>query len=196
MIEMRAEVAVGRAGRPEPGEVDRAAISCRKSEIKLSLPHEQSIPSACRILGPPFRRRFRDDKSARKNLLLKISCNPLISLDSDERIQGNPRKSNPPEQGFPRRNEEAPRKPNLIDAFRQRLLRPVRQSRYRLLAVDPDVVLRVAGGIVRIAGGIIRAAARLSGGIDRLIGVAAGERERRDRKNEAEPLHRPPLLPE
>ena len=66
MIEMRAEVAVGRAGRPEPGEVDRAAISCRKSEIKLSLPHEQSIPSACRILGPPFRRRFRDDKSEGK----------------------------------------------------------------------------------------------------------------------------------
>jgi hypothetical protein len=88
MIEMRATVAVGRAGRPEPGEVDRAAISCRKSEIKL--PHEQSMPSACRILGPPFRRRFRDDKSARKNLLLKISCNPLISLGSDERIQGNP----------------------------------------------------------------------------------------------------------
>jgi hypothetical protein len=51
MIEMRAEVAVGRAGRPEPGEVDRAAISCRKSEIKLSLPHEQSIPSACPIVG-------------------------------------------------------------------------------------------------------------------------------------------------
>jgi hypothetical protein len=105
MIEMRAEVAVGRAGRPEPGEVDRAAISCRKSEIKLSLPHEQSIPSACRILGPPFRRRFRDEKSARKNLLLKISCNPLISLDSDERIQGNPRKSNLIIGGF--RNETA-----------------------------------------------------------------------------------------
>ena len=69
-------------------------------------------------------------------------------------------------------------------------------SRYQLLAADPDVVLRVAGGIVRIAGGIIRAAARLSGGIDRLIGVAAGEREHRDRKDDAEPLQRPPLLPE
>ena len=43
----------------------------------------------------------------------------------------------------------------------------------RLLAADPDVVLRVAGGIVRIAAGIVRAAIRLSGGIDRLIGVAA-----------------------
>ena len=46
---------------------------------------------------------------------------------------------------------------------------------YRLLAADPDVVLRVAGGIVRIAAGIVRAVVRLSGGIDRLIGVAAGE---------------------
>jgi hypothetical protein len=81
MIEMRAEVTVGRASQClKSGEVDRAAIYCRKSEIKLSLPHEQSIPSARRILGPPFRRRFRD-KSARKNLLLKISCNLLISLD-------------------------------------------------------------------------------------------------------------------
>jgi hypothetical protein len=67
---MRAEVAVGRAGqRIESGEVDRAAIYCRKSEIKLDLPHEQSIPSARRIVGPPFPRRFRDDKSERKNLL-------------------------------------------------------------------------------------------------------------------------------
>ena len=66
MIEMRAQVAVGRAGCPEPGEVDRAAISCRKSEIKLNSLHEQSIPSACRILGPPFRRRFRDGKAGGK----------------------------------------------------------------------------------------------------------------------------------
>ena len=32
-------------------------------------------------------------------------------------------------------------------------------------AADPDVVLRVAGGIVRIAAGIVRAAVRLSGGL-------------------------------
>src|ERR1700722_20161875 len=60
----------------------------------------------------------------------KIPRNPLISLDSDERIQGNPRNSNPHKLRFPRRNGEAPRRPKLIDAFRQRLLRPVRQSRY------------------------------------------------------------------
>ena len=47
-------------------------------------------------------------------------------------------------------------------------------------AAIPGVVLCVADGIVRIAAGIIRAAARLSGGIDRLIGVTAGEEKRCD----------------
>jgi hypothetical protein len=49
---------------------------------------------------------------------------------------------------------------------------------HRLLAADADIVLRVAPGIVGIAAGIVRAEARLSGGIDRLIGVAAGEGKR------------------
>jgi hypothetical protein len=65
--------------------------------------------------------------------------------------------------------------------------------RYRLLAADPDVVLRVAGGIVRIAAGIVRAAVRLSGGIDRLIGVAAGERERHKSQKDRDPHSRPPV---
>jgi hypothetical protein len=79
-----------------------AAIPCRKSETKVSLLHEHCILFACRIVGPPFRRRVRDDKSERKNRRAKISCNPLISLVSDERIQGNPRKSKeikPPKAG-------------------------------------------------------------------------------------------------
>ena len=54
-------------------------------------------------------------------------------------------------------------------------------------AAVPGVVLCVADGIVRIAAGIIRAAARLSGGIDRLIGVAAGEDKRCDHDRDAEP---------
>jgi hypothetical protein len=35
----------------------------------------------------------------------------LISLDSDERIQGNPRKSNLSNRGFSQRNGDEPRKP-------------------------------------------------------------------------------------
>jgi hypothetical protein len=41
----------------------------------------------------------------------KIPCNQLIRLDSDERIQGNPRKSNPHKRGFSQRNGGPPRKP-------------------------------------------------------------------------------------
>jgi hypothetical protein len=74
--------------------------------------------------------------------------------------------------------------------------RPLSRDRRSTAAADSDVVLRVAGGIIRIAAGIIRAVARLSGRIDRLIGVAAGERERQNRKDDTEPDHRPPLLPE
>jgi Resolvase, N terminal domain/Helix-turn-helix domain of resolvase len=59
-------------------------------------------------------------------------------------------------------------------------------------ATDPGVVLCVADGIVRIAAGIIRAAVRLSGGIDRLIGVTAGEEKRCDHDRDAEPHGRFP----
>jgi hypothetical protein len=54
-------------------------------------------------------------KSERKKLSPLFPGNPLISLDSDERIQGNPRKSNPHERGFSRRNGDWPRKPKRID---------------------------------------------------------------------------------
>ena len=57
----------------------------------------------------------------------------------------------------------------------------------RLLAADSDVVLGVARGIVGIARGIARAEVRLSGGIDGLIGVAAGERERHKGENDRDP---------
>src|SRR5271166_7055310 len=46
--------------------------------------------------------------------------------------------------------------------------------------------LRVFGRIIRIVIGINFAEGRLFGGIDRLIGVAAGERERHDREDEEE----------
>lgn len=66
------------------------------------------------------------------------------------------------------------------------------QETPRRSPADPDVVLCVAGRIVRIAAGIIRAAVRLSRGIDRLIGVTARKRERRDREDDAEPHGRFP----
>jgi hypothetical protein len=59
-------------------------------------------------------------------------------------------------------------------------------------AAIPGVVLCVADGIVGLAAGIIRAAVRLSGGIDRLIGVTAGEEKRCDHDRDAEPHGRFP----
>jgi hypothetical protein len=59
-------------------------------------------------------------------------------------------------------------------------------------ATIPSVVLCVADGIVGIAAGIIRAAARLSGGINLLIGVAAGEDKCCDHARDAEPHGRFP----
>jgi hypothetical protein len=41
--------------------------------------------------------------------------NPLKSLDSNERIQGNPRKSNSHNRGVSLRNDYAPRKPKRLD---------------------------------------------------------------------------------
>jgi hypothetical protein len=70
---------------------------------------------------------------------------------------------------------------------RRRQCRRARPWRYRLLAADSDVVLGVTRGIVRVAGGIVRAEVCLSGGIDRRIGVAAGERERHKGENDRDP---------
>ena len=53
-------------------------------------------------LGTPARpsRRLSTPGRATKNILAKIPRNPLKRLISDERIQGNPRKSNSLSEGF------------------------------------------------------------------------------------------------
>src|SRR5271156_6009483 len=65
--------------------------------------------------------------------------------------------------------------------------RPLSRDRLLTAAPAPGLVLRVAGGIVRI--GVLVVAgpdlgARLRRGIDPLIGVAAGERERHNRQDD------------
>jgi hypothetical protein len=72
----------------EPG------ISCRKSETKLGLPYEQSCAFALQDRWSPLRDANAGEKGTKKKPPAKIPYNPLISLDSDERIQGNPNKSN------------------------------------------------------------------------------------------------------
>jgi hypothetical protein len=63
------------------------------------------------------RPQLRDDadpsgKSGAKNCSSFISLNPLKSLDSDERIQGNPNKSNSSKRGFSQRNSDRQENPN------------------------------------------------------------------------------------
>jgi hypothetical protein len=55
-------------------------------------------------------REKREEKLSRFKLR-----NPLKSLDSDERIQGNPRESNPHERESSQQNGQGPRKPKRID---------------------------------------------------------------------------------
>ena len=51
--------------------------------------------------GRPFRSLRTPGTETRRNFFARfMPCNPLISLDSDERIQGNPRKSNRPNWVF------------------------------------------------------------------------------------------------
>jgi hypothetical protein len=49
-----------------------------------------------------------------KNFSAKITHNPLKRLVSDERIQGNPNKSNLDKTGFSRQDSDQPRKTKLI----------------------------------------------------------------------------------
>ena len=88
------------------------AIRCRKSEIRLSLLDEQSCACAFQDRWSASL-RSKCGQTVRKNFLAKIPCNPLISLVSDERIQGIPRKSNTLKQGNSLQNHPGPRKSNL-----------------------------------------------------------------------------------
>src|SRR6476660_8353922 len=58
---------------------------------------------------------FRDDKGGRKKSSRFYPRNPLKNLNSDERIQGNPRNSNPQNRGFSRQNRGGSRNPNRAD---------------------------------------------------------------------------------
>ena len=53
-------------------------------------------------------------KGARKNLLSFVPFNPLRSLVSHERIQGNPRKSNPNNHGFSQPTATVQGNPNQV----------------------------------------------------------------------------------
>src|ERR1700722_9718227 len=93
-------------------------ICCRKSELRLSWLYERSprfhIP---RSPGSRLRATSVGGEIALKNPWTKIARNPLISLVSDERIQGNPRKSNTLNKGNSLRNGQGQENPHLPRLF-------------------------------------------------------------------------------
>jgi hypothetical protein len=70
-------------------------INCRKSEARVSLAYDDLALSPCRDRGLPMLGAANVQESAQKKTSSLFPRNPLKSLDSDERIQGNPRESNP-----------------------------------------------------------------------------------------------------
>ena len=84
----------------------------QKIRNPLSSSHEQSCPSAWPRPRAPVRRFSRQDKSAEKNCSRFMPRNPLISLNSDERIQGNQRKSNPHKPGLRSKTARSQENPN------------------------------------------------------------------------------------
>ena len=92
-----------------PKETARHDDILQKIRNRLSLAHEQSCLSACQDRWLPSQRQ---GKGLRKIFPAKGSRNPLKSLDSDERIQGNP---TPRIGGFRRETVRRQGNPNGID---------------------------------------------------------------------------------
>ena len=72
---------------------------------------KRSCTSACQEHWRPFRRSHAA-RRAREIFFALEPRNPLKSLDSDERIQGNPRESNTLKSGFSQRNSQGQENPN------------------------------------------------------------------------------------
>jgi hypothetical protein len=76
------------------------------------LSHEQSCASTCHDRRLPLWRFKRQGKSVRNKFPRLKPRNPLKSLDSDERIHGNPRQSNPHERGLRSETTRGQENPN------------------------------------------------------------------------------------
>ena len=102
-----------RPDRRSPGWPSRA-FSCGLAEILLGC-HDESLKQP-RVDGKPpeRRRRVRQGRGARKKKPPPGARNPLKRLISDERIQGIPRKSNPPKPGNSRSPGVCLRRPEEI----------------------------------------------------------------------------------
>jgi hypothetical protein len=94
--------ALGRAilDRGSRSEMVQDGNLLRKIRRRVKLPHEESGASTRLRPGTPALPQTSREKAPRKNPPRFIPSNPLKSLDSDERIQGNPSESNALNRGF------------------------------------------------------------------------------------------------
>jgi hypothetical protein len=87
------------------------------------------------------------EKPRSKNIPTKIACNPLISHDSDERIQGNPRKSNSHYRGSSPPNGDGPRKPKRARVQRSAMeALAVRRIRHGPRMLSAEILAQAARG--------------------------------------------------
>jgi hypothetical protein len=99
---------------PCGGQVSVDNLSCGKAEHELGLLYDRF----CGSTFPRWRlfifalQMFKRRTGPAKISRAKIDRNPLISLNSDEGIQGNPRKSNSLEWGFRGQTALIQEKPN------------------------------------------------------------------------------------
>jgi hypothetical protein len=84
----------------------------QKIRTEISWTHGKSASSAGQTLGRGPDWRFRAEKSERKKDFRKTPHKPLISLDSHERIQGNPSFSNLLKLGISRQKGPKQENPN------------------------------------------------------------------------------------
>jgi len=108
------------SGAPSPlrrvaGGTFATTISCGKSEFRLGCAHDNPALFHSKTAGRRFPRLSRDDLNGRIFVAPFTPRNPLKSLDSDERIQGNPRQPQPVIRAPSRRNGQEPRKSKRID---------------------------------------------------------------------------------
>jgi hypothetical protein len=80
----------------QPNEHSSGDNSLQKNRRQVKLDPWAIMSS--RLQAPDL--ALQPARRAEKNFSTKIACNLLISLVSDERIQGNPRKYNVQNQGF------------------------------------------------------------------------------------------------
>src|ERR1700729_3565685 len=106
-----------------------ATISCRNSELPLSLPHEQADDSTDPDREAPVPKPLNSGGKARENIFSVYAAYPL---DKSRFAGENPRKPNPHNWGFPRRKglrakriqiepfrRHAPAAPRPIDAIQR-----------------------------------------------------------------------------